>query len=52
MSSGRCYFTIKLAKRGYPYAIGIDALAVNIHDADLMRRSCKLDNFTNPRWTP
>lgn len=39
------YFSIKLAERGHRHVMGIDARAVNIQDADLIRRTCKIDNL-------
>lgn len=39
------YFSLKLAERGHRHITGIDARAVNIQDADLIRRACKMDNL-------
>ncbi len=39
------YFALKLAGHGFRHVVGIDARAVNIQDADLIRRACGIDNL-------
>ncbi len=39
------FFSLKLAQSDFRHVVGIDARAVNIQDADLIRRAWQLDNL-------